>query len=294
MPCYHPLEAFVSVDGDTSGAIVFNRLPGRLYVPVPLPCGKCIGCRMDYARQWAIRCMHEAELHDYNCMVTLTYDNDHLPDDSSLRPVDVQLWLKRLRRQFPDYKIKYFLCGEYGDQFSRPHYHVLLFGIDFSHDYEYNNKDSRPKVVELQDTWTLGHVHVAPLNYEIACYVARYCTKKQEKEIDYCDKKTGVVLQKEFTRMSRRPGIAHDWIKKNSFDTYKTDTVVVNGDNVSRPPRYYDKVFKKINGDLSLDKIKSKRIEETFARGIMSSDKLAIKEKIAKARLALQKRRLEK
>lgn len=250
---------------------------------------------MDYARQWAIRCMHEAESHDYNCMVTLTYDDKNLPDDGSLRPVDVQLWLKRLRKTFKDHTIKFFLCGEYGDNLSRPHYHVLLFGIDFQREELYNEKDIRPLVCELQQTWNKGHVHVAPLTFEVASYVARYCTKKQDSEIDYCDKTTGVLLQKEFTRMSRRPGVGYDWLQKNHYDTYKDDSVVVSGNNVFRPPRYYDKIYKKKFGENALDVIKSKRIEESFERRDKSTpDRLLVKEKIAKARLALQKRRIEK
>jgi len=294
MPCYSPLEAWYGTAGALKGKVVFSRLPGRLYVALPLPCGKCIGCRMEYARQWAIRCVHEAELHENNCMVTLTYNDEHLPDDGSLRPQDVTLWLKRLRKSFPEIKIRYFLAGEYGSQLSRPHYHVLLFGIDFADEINYHKKDKRPPISELKETWKLGHVHVTPLTIETASYVARYCLKKQTDEIQYTNKESGVILHREYTRMSRRDGIGAAWLAQNHADTYKDDTIIV-GQKISRPPRYYDKRTLKIKGDDALSETKARRIEESYRRRENSTpDRLAVKEKIAKARLALQKRRFEK
>lgn len=293
MPCYHPLTGWYVTHGKYKGQMASRALPGVVCIETPLPCGKCIGCRLENARQWAIRCMHESELHDDNCMVTLTYDDEHLPDDHSLRPVDVQLWLKRLRKRFDDRKIKFFLAGEYGDEKKRPHYHVLLFGIDFQDSIDYNSEDSRPSVTALQETWNLGHVHVAPLTLETASYVARYCLKKQTEEIDYVDKSNGVILEREFTRMSRRPGIASSWIQANLLDTYKDDTVIV-GKKKSRPPRYYDKSFQKSNGEKSLQDLKRKRLEESFLRRADNSpDRLIVRERIAKAKLALLKRRYE-
>ena len=292
MPCYSPLEAWYGTDGDERGKVCFSRQSGRLYVPLALPCGKCVGCRMEYARQWAIRCVHEAEEHDYNCMVTLTYDDDHMPLHGSLKPEDVTLWLKRLRKNFPGKKIRYFLAGEYGEKLSRPHYHVLLFGIDFAPALNYNHNDERPTVSELESTWRLGHVHVAPLTIETASYVARYCLKKQTEEIHYVNA-AGEKLHREYTRMSRRNGIGASWLSKNKFDTYKDDTVIV-GQKISRPPRYYDKQIIKADGDDALKAIKRRRIEDAFARRENSTpDRLAVKERICKARLALLKRRIE-
>jgi len=293
MPCYKPLQGWYSVDGETQGKVVFNRLPGSLYIETPLPCGKCLGCRMENARNWAIRCMHEAELHEDNCMVTLTYDEEHIPKGGGLKPDDVSLWMKRLRKNFPERKIKFFLAGEYGEQLKRPHYHVLLFDIDFRPEFVYNETDTRPSLDELRATWPYGHVHVAPLTFETASYVARYCLKKQETENDYLNKETGEILQKEFTRMSRRPGIANKWIQTNLSDTYKDDTVMLSG-RKSRPPRYYDKVVIKTSGENALEKIKRKRIEESFARRENNTPaRLAVKEKIATAKKNLLKRSYE-
>lgn len=238
--------------------------------------------------------MHEAEMNDNNCMVTLTYDDENPKFDGDLHPEHVQLWMKRLRQEFKDRKIKFFLAGEYGDKTQRPHYHVLLFGLDFQSNIDYNHSDPRPSVDILQETWTFGHVHVAPLTYETAAYVARYCLKKQEKEIDYVDKSTGAILHREFTRMSRRPGVAARWLEKNHADTYKDDTVIMQGNRKSRPPRYYDKLIEKMQGAKALEKIKSNRLEASVDRRANNTpDRLRVRELVAKARNSIRKRSYE-
>ena len=82
------------------------------YEELLLPCGQCIGCRIDYSRTWAIRCLHESKLHDENSFLTLTYDDDHLPSDLSLDKTHFQKFMKRLRSRFPDRVIRYYHCGE--------------------------------------------------------------------------------------------------------------------------------------------------------------------------------------
>ena len=74
--------------------------------------------------------MIEAGQHTDNAFVTLTYADDQLPDGNSLCPEDVTKFLKRLRKRIDPVKIRYFLCGEYGEgSTSRPHYHLILFGL---------------------------------------------------------------------------------------------------------------------------------------------------------------------
>jgi hypothetical protein len=103
---------------------------------VVVPCGQCLGCRLDKANDWAIRCVHEAKLHLHNCFITLTYNDDCLPADGSLHREHLQLFFKRLRR-YLDYhdnsKIRFLCCGEYGDLNRRPHYHILCFSVVFKH-----------------------------------------------------------------------------------------------------------------------------------------------------------------
>ena len=94
-----------------------------------VPCGQCIACRINHAKEWATRIYGESRMHDENIFLTLTYDDEHLPKDNSVHKDEVQRFMKRLRKAvYPD-KVRYFLCGEYGGQFGRPHYHVILFGL---------------------------------------------------------------------------------------------------------------------------------------------------------------------
>lgn len=99
MTCFHPIPAYR--DGD--GPIQFHDTgKGR---PIEIPCGQCIGCRLERSRQWAMRCVHEASLHDDNCFVTLTYNDQHIPSDAGLRHRDYQLFMKRLRKAYPKKKL---------------------------------------------------------------------------------------------------------------------------------------------------------------------------------------------
>jgi len=133
MACYHPIQAWRSkkVNKETGKrSIVFQRSEAFVDMPVVVPCGQCIGCRLEKSRQWAIRCVHESKCHDDNIFVTLTYNNENLPKDGSLCLADLQKFMKRLRKKYGA-GIRYFACGEYGEKLKRPHYHVCIFGLNF-------------------------------------------------------------------------------------------------------------------------------------------------------------------
>ena len=149
MPCFHPITAYYSRVENPSGkrSLVFNSDKALVDVPMQVPCGRCIGCRLDRSRDWALRCVHEASLYEFNCFITLTFDDSKLPTcndcrkvescvanrdaGSSLRVCDFQNFMKRLRQFVAPVKIKFFHCGEYGAKLSRPHHHACLFGYDF-------------------------------------------------------------------------------------------------------------------------------------------------------------------
>lgn len=245
MPCYHPITAYKSRVLNENGKREISFNPNGAYsdLRVELPCGRCIGCRLERSRQWAIRCMHEASLHDENSFITLTYSPEQLPEGETLVLSDMQKFIKRLRKSYSDKKIRYFACGEYGDNFKRPHYHVLLFGFRFDDEevlckgsYELRRSD------ELERLWPFGFCSIGDVTFESAAYVARYCLKKitGEKADEHYQGR-----QPEFTTMSRRPGIGRDWLQKFESDVYPSDEVVVRGKHVCRPPRYYDQVLEK-------------------------------------------------
>lgn len=278
MPCFSPMVGVRSTVRNESGKYsvrVFPRASAIGLVPSPtslsLPCGQCIGCRLERSRQWAIRCVHEASLYERNCWVTLTYSDKFLPHSSSGRVTlfkrDVQLFIKRLRRKFGK-GVRYFYCGEYGDQLGRPHYHLCLFNFDFM--------DKTPSQVspggfqyydsaDLASLWShpvtgesYGFTALTDLTFESAAYTARYITKKLlgKRKSEYGD------VCPEYVDMSRRPGIGRGWFDKWSSDVYPSDEVCLlrpNGVVTVRPPRFYDRVLEKVDPS-QFEKIKFKRI----------------------------------
>lgn len=150
MSCYHPLMGIPKGVDPKSGKMQYLIKPfpkgfqgdNNIDGIVTVPCGKCIGCRLDYSRQWANRCMLEMQYHDEAWFVTLTYDQAHVPlswysdpatgeayQAMTLKKRDFQLFMKRLRKAYEPQKIRYFAAGEYGDKKMRPHYHAILFGL---------------------------------------------------------------------------------------------------------------------------------------------------------------------
>lgn len=175
------------------------------------PCGQCIGCRMNYARDWAIRLHCEAEGKEA-CFVTLTYDDEHLPHSISKR--EVQLFIKRARKIAP---FRYFACGEYGDESGRPHYHLAIIGQGiFSPLFTEQTYYPRKKGYDVKcSAWTNGKIFVGNLTEDSANYVAGYMLKKvkgREANKVYRDK--GLIPP--FSLMSRKPGLGQEWCKRNA------------------------------------------------------------------------------
>lgn len=243
MPCYHPLGGYLAKSVNPTGkrSIVFNLQEGFKDKSVQLPCGRCIGCRLERARQWSVRCMHEASLYDSNVFVTLTYSDDGLPSDGSLKKRDIQLFMKRLRK-LKGAGIRYFLCGEYGEKSLRPHYHALLFNCDFGDKYLVRNPLGTRNVYnskELTDLWGFGLTEIGTVTAASAGYVARYNMKKVYGE---AAKDWYMGREPEFLLMSRKPGIGAEWYRKFWKDVFPSDELVVNG-VVTKPPRFYSDRF---------------------------------------------------
>lgn len=295
VPCYHPLEAWQCPDG----SIVFSENKARDGRRLDLPCGRCVGCRLERSRQWATRCVHEAKSHAANCFVTLTYSSEHLPERNSLHYPDFQRFMKRLRKQFGK-GVRFYMCGEYGELLDRPHFHACLFGVDFAADRKVWSNRNGYKLYRsptLEVLWPFGHSTIAEMNFETAAYTARYVMKKMtgeaaEDHYTKVDPDTGEVYQitPEFNRMSLKPGIGGLFVDKYMSDIYPHDYVVVNGSK-AKPPRYYDKRFDKID-PLAFDNLKGDReIAAYEARLDNTPERLAVKETVAKARLNTLKKR---
>lgn len=249
MACFHPNYVFVKEGrfkfmGSSAylkSSDLFYDHPGSFKALVP--CGHCMGCRLDHARVWADRMLLELKDNDYKAIfVTLTYNNQSLPrachigynqlpgesDESylyededwvaaaagapaTLSVRDTQLFFKRLRKSFPERRIRYFLAGEYGPKTHRPHYHAIIFGLSLD-DFkdccilDFNNLGQpRYKSKKFQDIWSNGFCVLAPVNWHTCAYVSRYTMKKIYKSEKANAYATDQVPP--FCTMSRRPGI---------------------------------------------------------------------------------------
>lgn len=229
MSCYHPLRLFRSgVSNPESGKefvmvtshkldyvtkedfdkrfIENNLLPSeRRYDFQEIPCGVCIGCRCDYSARWTSRVIAESLSHEINYFVTLTYDDEHLPADRLLSKKDLQDFHKRLRNN--GFVFRYYVCGEYGDKFQRPHYHGCYFGLHLNDLVEFSETKAGKLFVSptLSRIWKNGYVLVGNLDYASAAYVTRYVLKKRGK---WNEEKSPFFL------MSRRPPIGHDFFSR--------------------------------------------------------------------------------
>lgn len=268
-------------------------------MPMTVPCGQCSACRLERSRQWAIRCVHEASLYDHNAFITLTYNDDHLPHDRSLNLKHAQDFLKRLRKRFGP-GIRFYGCGEYGEQLGRPHYHMCLFNHDF-HDKVLWKEERGVKLYrseEIEKLWTYGYSTTGGVTFQSAAYVARYIMKKITGDIaadhyEYIDPETGEVFDRkpEYTHMSLKPGIGSRWINKYTSDVYPTDFVVLNGVKM-KPPKYYDRSFEVMDPD-AFHKVRSARLKSGKKREADNTPaRLKVKEKVLNAKLSQLKRSL--
>lgn len=273
MACYSPLRAAV-LGYNPDGKKIIKVLKDSDFTTynnaveyISLPCGHCIGCRLKYSRVWADRCIAEASYHDSNIFLTLTYNDDHLPDPfplesglpSPIHPLvkrDVQLFVKRLRKHFSDQRIRFFLCGEYGEKSMRPHYHLILFGLSLD-DLEllYTSQDSFTYYTSktIDKLWyresdpgvSAGFHIITTVNWNTCAYVARYIMKKQYgyNSSVYED----YNYPKEFTLMSRKPGIGRQFFDDHKLDIYgESDGVYIptsDGAHKIRSNRYYDRLY---------------------------------------------------
>ena len=301
MPCFGPLTAYYSAEVGKSGkrGITFDRKASHSGVKLMVPCGQCVGCRLERSRQWAMRCLHEKRLHRESCFVTLTYDNEHLPPGGTLVKRDLQLFMKRLRK-LKGAGIRFYACGEYGERNARPHYHALLFNCGFT-DKKRFSENGRGEVYyvsdQLHDVWPSGHNVIGDVTFDSAAYVARYVMKKitGAKAVEHYAvvDGNGEVFDRlpEFTVMSRRPGIGSGYYDKYGKEVYTHDSVIVNAREV-RPPRFYDTRFE-LHDAAAFGKLKIvRRRKALLFRADNTSARRRVKEIIAIKRLKQLERKV--
>jgi len=290
MPCYHPLKAFRTPEG----VVFVDRGRGD---EIYLPCGRCIGCRLERSRQWAVRCCFESQLHDANSFLTLTYDRKHPDFSPSLNYSHFQLFMKRLRKSVG--KVRFFMCGEYGKDLSHPHFHCIIFGHDFPDKKLWSRSPGSGLPLfrsdALERLWPYGFSSIGEVTFDSSAYVARYVTKKitgdlADEHYRHVDSDTGLVtdLVPEFCHMSLKPGIGGPWFDRYSSDVYNGhDYVVLDGRRL-RPPKYFDRLLRRSDRS-RFDDVKSEREFSGYqsrARGDLSPDRLASAEEVKIASLS--------
>lgn len=302
LTCFHPLTAYRSNE--------FNRETGKYgctFNPTKaliegssfkLPCGQCRGCRFDKAQHWAIRCAHEAQMHDRCCFLTLTYEDGNLPVDYSVKKRELQLFNMRVQKAFGRGK-RYFGVGEYGEQDGRPHYHELGFGFDFSEDRKLHAVRDGFNVwrsAKLEELWPFGFSEIGSLTPQSAGYVARYCMKKITGDLSRehylrpspVDGKMHTV-EPEFALMSRRPGIGATWFDRYKSDCFPSDFVIVDG-RKKPVPRYYVSKLAEIEAKFVKRERLRKDLKDLEARRRRRADKtrerLAVRESVFASKLS--------
>lgn len=260
MTCFHPRGAWRQASGEVRVGTAVDLANPDTFGHFHVPCGQCIGCRADRAQDWALRIIHESQLYGLeNSFITLTYDDEHVPNGYELKLTDWQLFAKRLRHTGT---FRFYACGEYGDDFGRPHFHACLFGRSFRDDRtywrtnEHGNKIFRSKTLEA--AWKNGYAEIGNLDYKAAAYVARYCMKKLTgpETAKYGGRRPPFAIMSRGGRKGTG-GIGKRWLDRYMDDVYPHDEVVLNG-RKHRPPRYYDDQLDPVE----LERIKDKRLKK--------------------------------
>lgn len=252
MTCVYPLAAFRSktVNPETGvRGITFSAREGVQDEKLDLPCGKCLGCKEDQAKDWTTRLYCESLGYERSAFLTITYDDDNYPLDGKINKRDMQLFLKRLRNQGD--KLRYFICGEYGGITKRPHYHAIIFGMDFRSPYEQVIGENLFLYPDMEKYWNKGRVVIAPVTPASIAYVAGYAVKK-------------IGDDDTFNMMSKVPPIGKEYCMKYAKNINEMGGVVV-GDSINPVP----KVFFDWSEDL--EPLKEQQLE--YVRTMSPNDK---------------------
>lgn len=195
------------------------------------------------------------------------------------------------------------MCGEYGGEYGRPHFHALLFGIRFPDAAFLRSLPSGAKLYRseiLEGLWPEGFSSIGDVTFESAAYVARYATKslvtgeftkRQSVKKYHVDPVTGECwpFVPEFNRMSLKPGIGGPWFEQYRSDVFPHDRVIIRGDKI-KPPKYYKTLLARADLFAAAMIDVQRLIENQGREGEMTPARLAAREAVTKARLSLKKR----
>ena len=290
MGCYRPQKGY-KAPRDAAGnkrGVVFHPKGAFIDQPVVIPCGRCIGCRLEYSRQWAVRIHCEAQMHEWSWFLTLTYTDEKLPAYGSLQKKDFQDFMKRLRHHAKGAEIQYYQSGEYGDRTQRPHYHAILFGITFPDLKPFKKINGLMHYDSecLDEIWTHGKCSLAPVTFQNASYTARYVMKKIHDNghpthyLEYDEESMLQFLkEKEYATMSLKRPIGKSWFDKYWRDLYPKDFMTIEGKK-HKPPRYFDVLLERQNPEMwkHIQDKRRKVMQKQKTRGEYTTKRLSDKE----------------
>lgn len=254
MTCFAPMKMFTAAEPHHrtgKRGLTCNPLKAlNSHVAHNIPCGACNGCRVDKRKQFALRVMHEAQMHSCNYFLTLTQSLEHRRASNSLAKRDLQLFHKRVRARYAPRRnqLKFFACGEMGEHGDNPHYHsILMSDADLFPDkvvWKQPKTGVVWKSAQLEELWPYGIAEFSSVTMASAAYVAGYVMKKLLSADDPSLVRLSPVdgqwhtTEPEFATMSRRPGLGSSWFDKFQSDAFPSDFLVVDGQKV-KPPKYY-------------------------------------------------------
>ena len=324
MECTRPLKGYHARGGGFTANLKQAIRIGNVFAKLTVPCGKCFACRERKASDWSIRMIHEAQMHTASSFITLTYNNETIPEDGSLKIEHFQKFMKRFRFQIKPARIRFYHCGEYGkvkaslgdslsakenlphpfqgdrEAHGRPHYHAIIFGWDFPDKTQWSIRNGHPvyRSAQLEKLWPFGHSEIGTVTYDSAKYVSGYIQKKinGEESVDYykrVDYETGEIftLQPEYATMSRRPGIGIPWLEKYHQEIWGYDECIVEGQ--SNPvPRAYTTRLKQDDPETYKKIVDQRAKNAKLNKHERTPERLAVKDKIGIIRMKRKTREL--
>jgi len=258
MPCTDPIRVRVGTRETPLGQVV--------------QCGNCESCLESRTKEWALRCELEGRSHERKIFVTFTYRDSCLPFghlSPTLAPYDLKNFWKRLRKHYSGIPIKYFACGEYGDRTYRPHYHAIIFNLDFADKKISKYSPNGPYYTSptLDSIWGHGNCIIADATTESSAYVARYIIGKKTRAKESLYEYLGI--EPEFMRCSK--GIGKNWYLNNIYNVHPHSNIITKGNIKNKVPRYFLKLLQKIDEDELLGhklniKILSQKFNSTYSQ----------------------------
>lgn len=248
------------------------------------PCGHCLSCRIAKAREWSARLIHELSFWDKSVFVTLTYSDEYIPPNGSLRKRDLQNFFKRLRK-YSNARIKYYACGEYGSKTRRPHYHAIIFGLG----------RTKEDIEFIKDSWRFcvwsnfsTKKAFGTVTYDSCRYVSDYIFKKyngEKAKEEYLSK----GLEVPFKISSQGLGLRFCLAEKDNI--IANNGFTMHGSHMALPRYYVDKLGIKLE---SQDKVNFEKWRNYADKhGVKLCDIAELKEAHARQRNETVERRAQ-